>query len=189
MAYVTLAEAKTYLGTGENGDDDLIQDSIDAAVAFIEATTGRVFEAATATKYYGSEVVYGREVRLDDDLVSVTTLKKPDTDGTEVPEADYWLLPRNEGPPYRRIMLKVASEHDWAFSTDCWIEVAGTWGYSVAPPEDIKRATLVMAAYLYRQKDSQIFDVVAIPGEGIISIPQGVPATVTRIINHYRRRL
>lgn len=188
MAYVTLAEIKAYLGADAVGEDTLIQNAIDDAVAYIEAWTGRVFEAATATKYFGDDVVYGRVLRLDDDLVSVTTLKRPDTDGTVIPATDYWLLPRNDGPPYHAIMLTVESEHDWAFSTDCWIELAGSWGYSTAPPADIARAVKVLAAYLYRQKDSQVFDVVALPGEGIISMPQGIPATVMRIVSLYRRR-
>jgi len=34
-----------------------------------------------------------------------------------------------------------------------------------------------------------VFDVTAIPDAGVITIPQGIPATVTRIIDRYKKYL
>ena len=77
----------------------------------------------------------------------------------------------------------------WEWDTDYWVSVTGTWGYSATCPDDVRRACLVLAAYYYRQKDSQVFDVTAIPEAGVITIPQGIPATVTRVIAKYRKHI
>jgi hypothetical protein len=69
------------------------------------------------------------------------------------------------------------------------VSVLGTWGYASEPPADIRRACTVLAAYFYKQKDSQVFDVTAIPEAGVITIPAGIPGTVTRIIERYKRYL
>ena len=36
-------------------------------------------------------------------------------------------------------------------------------------PDDIKQACVRLTAYLYRQRDSQVFDVTAIPDAGVIT--------------------
>jgi len=167
-------------------DDDLIEDCIDDAVEYIESRTGKSFVATTDTRYYRQEAVNYLTLTLDEDLLTVTTLTKGDEDGTEIDSDDYWLLPRNEGPPYRRIELKENSDHSWDWTTDGEISVAGTWGFSSNPPDDILRAVKVLAAYFYRQKDTQVFDVVAVPEAGVITIPQGIPATVNKIIAKYQ---
>lgn len=189
MAYTTTAAVKAYLGTSESGDDTLLANAIADAVAIIEAQTGWTFEAAAATRYYGRDAVRGNVLRLDEGLISVTTLVQPDTDETEIASTEYWLLPRNEGPPYFKIELKAASSNSWAFSSDCWVAVTGLWGYSTSPPADIVRAVKVLAAFLYRQKDAQVFDVIALPGGGELSVPRGMPAAVWGIIRLYQRRL
>jgi replicative DNA helicase len=54
---------------------------------------------------------------------------------------------------------------------------------------DIRRATLVLASYFFRAKDSQQFEVTAIVESGALAIPQGIPATVDRVIQRYKRHI
>ena len=191
MAYLTLIELKTYLGIVEDDDDTLIQDAIDDAVSYIEAETDRDFEATSDTKYFESDAIdphNSRLLHLDDDLMTLTTLTNGDSSATAITSADYDLMPRNS-TPYHAIRLTQNGSSYWEFDTDYEVSVLGTWGYSTTPPADIKRAVTVLASYFYHQKDSQVFDTTAIPEAGVITIPAGIPATVTKVIGKYRRHL
>lgn len=186
---LTSAGTGTHTITKALTDNDLLQDAIDDAVAEIESETGKSFEARAETRYYDRSAVEGLVLKLDDDLIAVTTLTEGDENSTVIPNTEYWLLPRNDGPPYRKIKLKADSDYSWDWTTDGEISVAGSWGFSSTSPDNIRRAVLVLAAYFYRQKDQSIFDVVAVPEAGTITIPQGIPATVTKIISKYQNPL
>jgi hypothetical protein len=192
MAYATLADVKIYTDIQEAGDNALVQRLLNTAQRYIDAETNRTFEASTATRYYTEAARDERNstiLHLDADLLTVTELLNGDTDQTEITATDYWLLDRNEGPPYHWIQLTTNGSSYWQWDTDGWVEVTGTWGYTTTAPADITQATAQLATYLYRQKDSQVFDVTAIPEAGVITIPQGIPATVKKIIDKYRRMI
>jgi hypothetical protein len=46
-----------------------------------------------------------------------------------------------------------------------------------------------MVAWLYKQKDSQIFAASSTPEFGQISIPQGIPKDITLLAKRYRRAI
>jgi len=191
MAYVDLAEMRYHLDIDNVADDPLLIDAVADATSFIEDYTNRVFEAATSTRYYDRSALSPENSRLllvDDDLLTITTLTNGDSSSTAIANTDYWLYPRNE-TPYYGILLKSDISAYWEFDTDYWVSVAGTWGYSTTPPGDIKRACKHLAAFFYRQKDSQVFDTTAIPEAGVITIPTGIPSTVVRILNRYRKAI
>jgi hypothetical protein len=178
-------------------DDTVCQQALDAAEEYIEAETHRFFESTTQTRYYREDALWpnSRTLRLDNDLLTITAggLLNGDTAATPIAATSYVLLPRNDAPPYHYIELTEPAAPlvtaYWEFDTDMWVSVAGTWGWSATPPADVKQAVLVLAAYFYRQKDSSIFDTTAIPGAGVITIPSGIPATVRKVIDKYRRYL
>jgi len=190
MAYIELEDLRGELDIEGSGDNPLLQQAIQAAQVYIESQTNRVFEAATDTRYYRRDALDRDDntiLHLDGDLQSVTTLTNGDTAGTAIAATDYWLLHRNYGPPYRAIQLYRNEGVYWEFDPDCWVSVLGSWGYSTSAPYDIRRACTVLAAYLYRQKDAQMFETTAIVESGAIAIPQGIPATVDRILARYKR--
>ena len=84
--------------------------------------------------------------------------------------------------------MKIDSSYSWEFDTDYWVSVAGTWGYSATPPDDIIHACIRLAAYYYRQKDAQVFDTTAMPEQGVITVPQGIPRDVKLILEPYIRQ-
>lgn len=204
MAYATLAQLKAYLGIDAIGDDDLLEDLIDRAETAIDTFTGRNFEAATETRYFEREALddTGFILHVDRDLIAMTAdavgppatfgLTNGDDDATGIPSTEYWLTSmsgnRNIGPPYHAIRMKVDSTYSWEFDTDYWVSVAGTWGYSATAPNDIEHACIRLAGYYYHQKDAQVFDVTAAPDVGIISVPQGIPRDVERILQPYIRQ-
>lgn len=189
MAYITLAQLKEDLGIAEEGDDFVLEQKIDAAQKIIEYLTSRVFEAASATRYYTWDDVDGLILWLDADLVALTSVTNGDSDGTSISTDDITLLPRNEGPPYDRLRLDDGSTSVWEVDTDYWIQVVGTWGWSAAPPEPIKQACLRLAAYLYRLRDADVFDVVSFPGEGIIQLRRAIPTDVQVLLDLCTKRI
>jgi len=191
--WLALEDMRGYLDIDVTSDNPLIQEAIESAQTHIESQTNRKFEAETDTRYYDCSALDRWDNRLlnlyQDDLLTITTLTNGDSSSTAIAGTDYWLTPRNLGPPYHGVLLKTDISSYWEFDTDYWVTIIGTWGYSTTVPDDIRRACAVLAAYFYRQKDAQMFETTAIVESGAIAIPQGIPATVDRIINRYKRRI
>ncbi|MBU1173447.1 MAG: phage gp6-like head-tail connector protein [Proteobacteria bacterium] len=190
MAYVTLPELRAYLNMTGTGDDVLLRQLIDSAQQNVDRYCGWQFEAHTATRYYDSEADVDPDQRsvlvLDEPLLTVTTLTNGDAD-VLIP-AEYFLEPTNSVPKWR-IRLRASTGLYWTYTTDHEqaITLVGTWGYMATADYAIKQATMRWAGYLYKQRDAQVFDVTASPAQGQITIPQGIPRDVERILAPYRR--
>ena len=130
--------------------------------------------------------IAGTAITLTDDGTGTHTIV---CGGTPIANTDFWLVPRNLGPPYHGIKLKSSEGVYWQWDVDDEVSVTGTWGYSTAVPYDIRRACTVLASYFYRQKDAAMYEVTAIVESGAIVIPQGIPATVDRILARYKKYL
>ncbi len=187
--YTTVGEVKTYLHIGGTGDDDLIEDLVTRASRIIDAHCGRWFAADTQTRYYDAvgPHITGRLLLLDADLLSLTTLTNGD--GAEISSDDIILRPIN-WPPYFGIALKASSGLSWAYSDDPEgaISVAGTWGYSTTPPEPVVHATVRLAAWLYRQRDTGVDTAqVEVTERGVSLAPARLPRDVLDLIAPYVR--
>jgi len=189
MSYAHLGALKVYLGIGATttDDDTLLQDLLDRATKAIENHCGRRFSANTETRYYEYDAVDGCYLYLDEDLISVTTLTNGDSSSTTIASTEYWLWPRNSGPPYYAIRLKTDSDYSWEVDTDYMISVAGSWGWSITPPEDITQACIRLGAYFYAQKDVPVFETTVFPDSGIVSVPTGMPVDVKQLLQPYRK--
>jgi hypothetical protein len=189
MAYITSPELKNYLGISTDTDDIILLAMIERAEGIIEAYTGRLFEAETATKYFTIDNVEGRWLYLwGYDLLTVTKLTNGDASSTELTSGQYRLEPRNENPKWA---VRLDEDYDWEFDdSDSEVAIAGTWGYSATPPYDIEHACVRLAAYLYRQKDTSAeIDRPLITGDGVTIMPSNLPNDVKTILDKYRRRI
>ena len=191
--YTTTTLLKSYLGftTSETADDSLLVTLINAAQASIDSYCKRSFEGTTATRYYDWTALdsVGR-LRLDDDLLSTSTgaivITNGDTGATVITSTQYRFEPYNTVSKRLVRLLSGSTGSGWQFGTDGRISVAGSWGFTTAAPNDIVHATNRLAAYFYRQKDAQVFDVTAMPGMGEMIIPKGMPADVVKLLKPYR---
>ena len=186
--YTDASTFKLYQGITQTTDDALIQELLTRASKKIDTYTGRVFQASTETRYFDSDA-YDKDSGLlwmDKDLLTITTLTNGDSDGTSISSTDYWLWPRNE-TPYYAIKLKSDVTTVWEWDIDYWVTVAGTWGYSATPPEDIVHATIRLAGYYYHQKDSGIYETQVFPEAGVVAVPSGMPDDVKSLLDPYRR--
>jgi hypothetical protein len=192
MAYTTESAVRSYLGTTTTGDATLITDLIGRAQKAIDAYTQRTFEhsSVAATRYFTvGEDTCGRVLVLDTDLCSITDVIT-DADGTPttIGSTEYITYPRNI-TPYHQLKILGSSTKSWTYTSnpETGVYISGKWSYSSSAPDDIVHATVRLAAYYYRQKDAQVFDVTAIPDAGVITTPQGIPADVKLLLDPYRR--
>lgn len=192
MAYITVADLRTYRGIDSSADDGLLTALIGAAQKAVESYTRRVFEAAAdATRYFNAATaVNGNTLYLDKDLCAITSITN-NADGTVeslTVNTHYTTLPRNE-TPYWAIVLKGSTGKYWRYTSDpeSAIVIVGKWAYSLTPPYDIQQATRRLAGYLYQLKDSQVYDVTADIGNGMLVIPKGIPQDVKALLDPYRK--
>lgn len=191
MAYCTSTDVKLYLGIESEDDDALITALIARAQAAIEQHTHRVFAStADSTRLFTvGKDTDGRMLWFDEDLAKAPTTVTSNADGTSsttISSTEYITHPRNR-TPYYGLSIKASVSKSWTYENDPegGVTVAGRWAYSTAPPADVKHACVRLSAYYYRQKDSQVFDVQALPEAGVITVPQGVPADVKLILEPY----
>lgn len=123
------------LSAGVLGMDATLLRLIDEVSREFDRETGRHFYANVATKYFDG--VNGTTLWLDDDLLSITSLKvdanQDQTYSTTYASAtDYWLWPDN-ATPYRRVDINsqqiTANAAVWPVGRRR-VQIAGTWGYS-----------------------------------------------------------
>jgi len=191
MAYATITDVKLYLGIDTDSDNEILSELVLDAQAMIDSYCGQSFEATgdTLRRFDTRDVIKGR-LYLDGPLASVTSVVI-DADGAApvtLTSGEYVLYPRN-GTPYHSLSILSSSTNYWEFTDDPenGIEITGRWAYSTAAPRDIRRACIRLTAFLYRQRDSQVFETTAIPEAGIITTPQGFPKDVERMLKPYKR--
>jgi len=194
MAYLSVADLKTYLDISSSDDDTLLGDLIDSAVQIIENETQTTFEAGSSTRYFTWGVDTGghrdswqdrRTLWFDTWLASAPTTVT-NGDSTTIASSNYVLLDTNR-PPYYGLKLKQDASVQWTYddSPEDAISIVGNWGWSTTPPDDIVQVTRRLAAYLYRQKDAQIFDQTAFTELGRIQMKPRIPGDVRELLARY----
>lgn len=156
MLYCTLYQLRQYLEleTTETADDNLLTRLLKEIHFNIDEWSGRRFDVRYEARSYDYPVkarepfgVYNADqwisqwnnyveqqvngrLRLDDDLLSLTTLTNGD--GSTIASTSYVLEPANRYPKFA-VQLKRATEVNWQLPTDGHreqiISVAGLWGY------------------------------------------------------------
>ena len=188
--YASLQALLDYLSpSGALGtyNDGLLQDSLDEAESAINDYTRRQFAGTAGTVYYNrysQRNVVSQALYLDQDLHTLVSLTNGD--GQAIPVGSVWLEPRNAGPPYRLIRLHSAYVYTW--NTDSDVIVAGTFGFGTVPPAAIARATVELAAYLYRAKDFSPTQTAGMDAAGEVIYPKGMPDFITDKLRPYRSR-
>jgi hypothetical protein len=149
--YCTLAEVKAALRISDSTDDTLLENAIEGASRRIDGFTGRFFYQQSAAISMYTRDIY--TVQLQNDLVSVTTLKTDDNgDGTFettwTANTDYQLQPLNtvlQSRPYNRIVAVGGKTFPIMIQPDLpGVQVNGVWGWS-AVPDDVREACVLLS--------------------------------------------
>jgi hypothetical protein len=187
--YCTLAEYKSFanITSTQTTEDAAIETIIEGVSRYIDLKTQRRFYAKTATRYYDRPS--GRELELDDDLLTITELLNGDD--VEIASGDYNLIPVND-PPYRAIRLTETSTVLWTLDSDgnseFVIDVAGTWGYMAAHTDDIREACLMTTqSFVKRRFGENVSGIAKVTAAGVVITPQDLPSAAADIINHYKK--
>lgn len=183
--FLSLPDAKAYIGNVQATDDDLIASFIVAAQAFIEGPQGaqRTYEAAAdTTRTFDAECdVDGRLLYLDTDLCQITSVTNGD--GSVVSSGQYVCETaggaRNQ-TPWRRLRLRSTATVSWLPSASTGAEnaiaIVGRWAYSATPPARIVQLTREIVAYLYRRRSaSGDADRPLLTGDGVMILPSALP--------------
>lgn len=177
MTYTDINKVKLYLSINSEEDDTLLNNLIDYAQSYINTYTSRQFEGISETRLYDESFIYDDFLNIRDDICVVTNILNGA--GTSV---EYSLSPST--PPYYAIKLKPG--YTWSVTKNP-IEVTGVFAYSSTPPEDIIYCATRLVGYFYHLKDSQVFDVSAMPELGVIQLPKGIPQDVRLLLDKYQK--
>ena len=187
--YATLAEMRARAGITaalDTTDDATIEAVVEAVSRAIDNYTRRTFYSRTETRYFDTPA--GRELLLDDDLISITTLTNGDA--TVITSADYQLLPLNSTPKFS-VRLKQSSAVSWQGDADGnqegVISIAGAWGYASTTPKPIHEACLIQSMRIFKRKDSP-FGIAGVVDGAAVSLKKGFDPDVEMMLLPYVRQ-
>jgi len=201
--YCTLAELQAYLTAvgltfaTDGTNDNVMEEIIEAASRLFDGETRRTFYARAAeTRYFDvpdADSRDPRELKLDDDLLSIDTGGLVNGDTTVITSAYYKLLPLNLTQK-RVIRLKDSSSYYWSSDSSGdvvgVISVKGSWGYAATAPDNVKQAVLEISAGAYKRRFGEnLSAVTTITAAGVTITPQDVTVYAQRTINAYQRKL
>ncbi len=139
-------------------------------------------QSADAVRYYGQADIATTELLfLDAPIVSITSVVNGD--GATLDASSYTLLPRNDAW-YNQIKLK--SSFAWRFATDGEIAITGKWGKATSVPADVKEATIMLAAWMFKRYQVGMQDATASPDLGQVTFAKGIPEQVRTLLQPWR---
>ena len=197
MAYATVAQLRQLISTDKNVHDVLLAQLIARAQVYLDEEIGFSFEAAADTTRYFDAASILRGGNVDGPRLyfgtwvcaTPTTVTNGDT--TVITSAYYVTEPRNAAP-YYAISLLGSSGYSWegksTGDTENAITVIAKFAYSTSAPVDITHATLRLALWYYRQRDSSTDLDRPMLAEGVTILPSQIPADVTAILDAYKWR-
>lgn len=153
--YATLIELKTQLRLTSSSDDTELAAKLTAASRRVDRDTGRRFyqDAGTSARIYAP---CHAELLIVDDISTMTGLVVELGRGatwTTVDSSGYDLLPLNAFADSRAVEVIRRVGGVWPLWGTTQVRVTARWGWP-AVPDEIKAATLLLAARLVRRKDS-----------------------------------
>lgn len=163
MAYITADELNTWFGIDRNLDAGIVDTLCDAATAAVDAYCGRVFTADSVASARVFTTLSTWDVNIDD-AWAITSVKTDEsgfgTYSTTWATSDYFTTPFNgvgqnghTGWPTTRLCGR---QTRW-FTPALWpsVQVTAKWGWA-AVPDEVKQATLMLAAELLASKDAPL---------------------------------
>lgn len=158
--YTTLVLLKSYVNEITTNNDTLLQQCLTAASRQIDSFSGRRFYADTnvssRTYRIANRIVCDPDgdLLIVDDISSLTGLVVEVGSGSSWSTVtDYDTEPDNAIAQGKPITYLRRQYNTWATSSRAKVRVTAKWGFP-AVPDDVVQATLLLAARLYKRKDS-----------------------------------
>ena len=190
--YTTLQNIQLRLPikTVDASDDTFIATLIRRASAIIDSYTDNHFTAVTGTRKFDLPYRNPRRLLLDDWLLTCTSVTNGN--GVVIPATEYILEDYNNPPYYAVVLNRVTSYFFQPSSSNMnerkCIAVAGTWGWSALPPDDVIEACerLVVASYRSRGGENMTGSTVITPA-GVVQTPMVMTTDVVELIGPYQK--
>ena len=131
-AYCTLSQLKTQLGITATTDDTDLRKTIEGTSRGIDNYCKRPFYSTLATRYF--DVAAGGGIKLNDDLLSITTMTVDDDgDGTFgetwTEDTHFMLKPFNCWPKYELWVVPYTANTQTLTVAQRALKIIGNWGY------------------------------------------------------------
>lgn len=155
--YATLTELKTALRITDTSDDTELQAKLTSASRRVDQDTGRIHgfgvDANATARIYTP--MHEELLTVDDISTSVGLIVEQGrgTSWSVVDSNSYDLLPQNAEADSRAIETLQRVSGCWPLWGATRVRVTAKWGWP-AVPDNIKNATILLAARLFRRKDS-----------------------------------
>ncbi|MYB35881.1 MAG: hypothetical protein F4Y26_00495 [Gammaproteobacteria bacterium] len=199
MGYASLEKLKKYLGGGleddeYTDDDEVLTDALEWATDRVEDITQLKFGVAFDTERRFTNIDWrrrgnqGPRIWLDQFLIEIASIT---IEGNEVDDDTYFGFPVNE-PPYHAVQFRWDNWPSASLSIikDNAIVINGKWGYSTTVPKTVELATIRLAAYYYREKDSQEFETIGNEETGEKRLSKNEPKYVADLLRtKFKRRI
>lgn len=173
--------------------DRLISRLITASSRALDRITGRdtgaFFAAIDSTRYFDGSG--GREQWIDELAAVPTSVSVAEAgdlnDYTLWVATDYLCWPYN-GPPFQRLDIdQLNGTKSLWFRYPKSVRVAGKFGYSTEPPDDVRMATIIQAVRWFKRGQQAFRDVGAIPDLGQLMYTKALDPDVGELVKHLRR--
>lgn len=197
MAYVSVADMKTFLEITSSSDDALLADMIESASRTVDHMVNRTFEATTTTtrkftplpQWYGGNIQSdGRTLMFDEDLCALTSITNGD--GNVIPSTEYYLVAPNS-TVYYGVALKTLSTYNWTYtgSPEQSVLITGKWAYSETCPANVAMAVKKIVKHFYTSRSAESdSDRDVLSADGVVIAASKIPASVTKLMSPYVRR-
>lgn len=155
--YAEIALLKKALGISDDARNDLLNAALEAASRSIDDHCGRRFYLDEAA----SQRVYRPDSRVADDLFLVDDIGSTDdlvvetgnsVDGYTAVTSSVEYYPENASAR-GEALTGLLREDGWQLGDHDRVRVTAAWGFPEVPPQ-VVQATLILAARLYRRKDT-----------------------------------
>lgn len=142
-----------------------------------------------ATRYFDGSGEREQEI---DEAVSITSVSVAESGGVAASDytaytlnTDYILWPYNSIPTRKLILLDESNKSGWVKYRKC-VKVIGIFGYSLTPPEDIKRACMIQSWRWYMRAKQNWQDAGVNSQMAQVYYLQELDPDVKLIVAHYR---
>lgn len=193
MAYVTLAELRSYIGIDDARDDVRLQTALAAAEARVARHCGRDFNVAGVTATARKFTALSAYRCLIDDATEITEVAYDTTGGGTFTAwtSTQWLAePVNgvraglSGWPFDQIV----AVYQYRFPTaPARVRVTAKWGWAAVPAE-VTQATLILAHRMWRRVDAPE-GVLGFGGDGVVVNLRQTDPDVAALLEPFTRFL
>lgn len=182
MAYATVDDVRRFLGLPDEmaSKDDEIAAALDAAIESVDSYCGRSFTPVADDAEPSVRIFDGGTCRvLIDDATEVTVIEESSDrqSWSTIDATSWWTEPANSTPKNAVVSGTPLAP---------FVRVTATWGHAATTPASVHRATVMLAARLFKRKDSAT-GVEGFADFGVVRVSNRTDPDIAMLLAPHRR--